>query len=712
MEQINITFSLAVLLSLGFLAAKVGNLIKLPSVTGYIVAGLLLGPSGVNLISAETLGYKLDHFNQIALMMIAFGIGEHLEIKRLKSSVKSVSLIGMGETLCAFGAVIIGTFFVARETGIGPSSWQTTEYLVLAILLGAVSVATAPATTLHVMRELKAYGPLTTTLMAVVAIDNGMAIMLFGISLSVGHHLMADTNSSIYMAVIASVVEIGGSLALGCAAGLIIDFINTRLKHQGEMLTAGLAILLLCGELAAFFHFSPLLAGMAAGFTIVNRDHRDLRLFRALNSFEPPIYVLFFTIAGIHLDLSILVVTGWLGFTYFMCRAVGKVAGAAIGAKLAFAPKVIERHLGMALVPQAGVAIGLLFLIGNDKALGDFANIITSVVLAGVVLSELVGPVLAKQAIVSAKEIPIPQKAKSRAVFPPENFDTPMAPAGVPMVPWTWAKLASPYNQDGVVIFGANHIATTRALARMAAILANYYEAAPMAVRILPHSPNGSRVLQENDPSILMTAKAETITMGLELSTVTQKSDETAMGILAVARQNLARSIVLGHCQKMTPAVFQKVIGEVVSRAPCPTVVIKFTGVLHTERILVPVVSISELHLVRDVVSALAIVGQHQITLLYLLPSYETEKAAILKAEKKLHTWAKQEDLSKVVQCRVVATEARQETITDEAEKHDLVVMAAPKIQRGIQRLFFGSLAHDVANKCNRTLLTVYPPAI
>ncbi len=709
MDQLNITLSLALLLSIGFLAAKAGNLIKLPSVTGYIFAGLLMGPSGFHLVPAETVGHQLNHFTQIALMLISFGIGEHLEIKRLKSTAKSVGIIGLGEIFGAFILVFIGAFLVAQLSKVGLSSWQITEYAVLALLLGAVSVATAPATTLHVIRELRAVGPLTTTLMAVVAIDNGLAIMMFGVAVSIAHHLMAAGNGSITTAIAASLMEIGGSLVLGITAGLTIDFVNSKLKNQGEMLTAGLAILLLCGEVAHFFNFSPLLAGMAAGFTIVNRDHRDLRLFRALNSFEPPIYVLFFTIAGIHLDLKTLAVTGVLGFTYFLCRAIGKIAGAGVGAKLTASPQAVERYLGMALVPQAGVAIGLIFLISNDEALRDFASIITPVVLSGVVLSELLGPILAKQAVSLAKEIPVPSKNNDLAALSLDNQESSPAPTGVPMVPWTWKKLVPPYTQDGVVIFGANHIATTRALARMAAIFANYYGAYPMAVRIVSAEDNKPGAPDKKDIDIIMTAKTETATMGMELYTVTQQSDDTALGILATARQNRARGIVLGHCQKMTPAVFQKVIGEVASQAPCPTIVIKFTGILHTERILVPVINIHELHSVKDAVGALAIAGQHQITLLQLLPSYETE-TAILKAEKNLQRWAEQEISCKVIQCRAIATDARQETITDEAENHDLVIMAAPRMH-GFQRLFFGSLAHAVASKCDKTLITVYPPA-
>jgi Kef-type K+ transport system membrane component KefB len=165
------------------------------------------------------------------------------------------------------------------------------------------------------------------------------------------------------------------------------------------MLTAGLALLLLCGEGSRLFGLSPLLAGMAAGFTIVNRAHRDIRLFRALNAFEAPIYVLFFTSAGIHFDFSALLVAGWLGLAYLGLRSFGKIIGAGVGGRFSRAPTVVQKYLGLSLVPQAGVAIGLLFLINDDPSVRIFAGFITPVVLTGVVLSELIGPVCAKFAL-------------------------------------------------------------------------------------------------------------------------------------------------------------------------------------------------------------------------------------------------------------------------------------------------------------------------
>jgi Kef-type K+ transport system membrane component KefB len=325
MEEI--TLALAILLGAGFLAAKIGQFIRLPSVTGYICVGLLLGPSGFNLITEEAIVGQLGHFTQIALMLIAFGIGEHLELKRLRYTAKNVVFISVADVLSAFAVVSLGMFLALFIVKAGSPSWGTKDYIIVAVLLGTVSMATAPAAILHVMQEIRASGRFTTSLLQIVAVDNGLAIMMFGIAVAV-IGTMVGSGTSVLGGIASSITEIFLSLLMGVATGLLIDLVFRKLKRRGEMLTAGLALLLLCGEGARLLDLSPLLAGMAAGFIIVNRDHRDVRLFRVLNAFKAPIFVLFFTLAGAHLDLSSLAVAGWFGVLYFLFRSFGKYLGA------------------------------------------------------------------------------------------------------------------------------------------------------------------------------------------------------------------------------------------------------------------------------------------------------------------------------------------------------------------------------------------------
>ena len=301
-----VTFGLALLIATGLLVAKICQRFRLPSVTGYILAGVLIGPSGFNIINSQSIGSDLDHFTSIALMLISFGIGEHVELKKLHKHLRTVVWIAVCEAVGAFVLVFAAVLLTIHFTGIAVDSWQLRNYIALSLLLAAVGLATAPAATLLVIRELKASGSFTATLLAIVAIDNGLAIMIFGIVISFVQQIAGVSTGAFYLVFINGFINIGQSLLLGIVTGVVLDVVLRNLKNEGEMMTGALALLLLCSELATFLHLSPLLAGMAAGFILVNRAERDVRIFRALNNFEPPIYVLFFTLAGTHLDIKAL----------------------------------------------------------------------------------------------------------------------------------------------------------------------------------------------------------------------------------------------------------------------------------------------------------------------------------------------------------------------------------------------------------------------
>lgn len=699
---------MAILLGAGFAAAKIGQFLRLPSVTGYILAGLMLGPSGLHLVMEETIGTKLEHFTQIALMLIAFGIGEHLDLKRLHHSLKIVGWIGFAETTGAFICVGAGVFVIAVLSSVGPASWGYTHYLALTVLLGAVSVATAPATTLHVLRELKAAGPLTIILMAVVAVNNGLALMIFGLALSVVKHFIGSGTGSIHGAVLASLFEIAASLLLGIFTGLLIDFIVNRLQRQSEMLIVGLSLLLLCGEGARLFGLSPLLAGMAAGFTIVNRDFRDVRLFRALNSFEPPIYVLFFTLAGTQLHLSALSIAGWLGLAYFFFRVCGKVTGAYIGSRLAAAPKTVQHYLGYALVPQAGIAIGLIFLIKREAELAVFTSIITPVVLAGVVLSELVGPVCARFAVEQAGEA----AGKGReSDFPDltgiQQGESTVSDEETQLIPWTWDLLQPAESFGGYVLFDTSYPGIAAGLARIATLIAHHHGALPMALQInvQKNEETGNSAEDERRPLFCL-LKNEIHSLGYPMKQDILYSETMASGIIEATRIHKSWGIILGCPLRATLHGFEQVVETVAMEVSCPIIVVRFAGVLHTERILVPVVSSWELHVVSSVVAALSGVGKHRITMLRLMPSNSSEKELEV-AERKMMSWAAKENLLPYVHCQATATDARVETIIQESRQHDLLVMAAGT-SVGFKKLFFGSLAEGVAKTSTRPMLIVY----
>jgi Kef-type K+ transport system membrane component KefB/nucleotide-binding universal stress UspA family protein len=699
-----VTIGLAVLLASGLVAAKISQRLRLPSVTGYILAGLLLGPTGFAIITEESIGHSLDHFTRIALMLIAFGIGEHIEIKKIKSYAGSVLWIGLAEALGAFCVVSVAVFAVIASGGFHMEGWLFRDQLVLSCLLGAVSVATAPAATLLIVRELKAKGPLTSSLLAVVAVDNGLAIMIFGLAVSLSHHIIGQGDMPLIVAIGNGFLEIVLSLILGVITGFCLDMAVRKMRDENEMMTAGLATLLLCGELAVFLHLSPLLAGMTAGFTLVNKAERDVRVFRALNSFEPPIYVLFFTLAGSHLDMKTIGSAGLLGFVYFLARICGKILGAPLGARIGGTANIVRKYIGFALFPQAGVAIGLIFLVSADKMLSVYSPIITPVVLTGVFLSELIGPLASRFAIVNAREAMMVEKATGGNQFcvglTEKECDQFMrSEAGVKILPWTWGALVPEENPQDVVIFGATRRHTVNGIARIATIFAHHYRATPMAVFVqppgMPPPPHNFEIEQK-----------EVEAMGYKLMTEIIPDPSISSGLVAAVEYNNAKAVVLSYPLHDKTSAFPEMLETVASNVRCPVIVVQFYGVLHTERILVPVTDMTDLAEVYPVVVALGKVGNHQITLLYMMTSDVTQEIIDTKTEQ-IYNWLDRRPQQIMISVKSVPTDARVKTIQEEAENHDIVVMGAIRIV-GVRKFFFGSLADALSRDLRKPLIIVY----
>ncbi len=699
-----VTFGIAILLAAGLLVAKCAQILKLPSVTGFILAGLLLGSSGFNIITVDLIGNQLDHFTQIALMLIAFGIGEHLELRRLGAVARDVAYIAFAQAIVTFllvVAALLVTGWLLSSAGA-----LSREHLILSLLLGAIAVATAPAATLHVVREMNARGPLTSTLMAVVAVDDGIAIMIFGMAVSFAHQLVG-TDGTTLQAIALCLYEIVGSLVIGMITGFMIDLVLHKLHNRGEMLTAGLALLLLCGEVTRMLELSSLLAGMMAGFVIINRSERDVRLFRAINGFEPPIYVLFFTLAGVHLDLEALKVAGWIGLVYFLARCIGKYGGAWLGGYLSGAGLLVRNFLGLALLPQAGVAIGLVFMINADPQLSSWSAIITPVVLAAVVLSELFGPLLARITIEKAGEGSVHHPAGTdggsrvawSATWKPSRSDN------IRLLPWEDKKMRPAAMPDGVVVVGASHGATVRPLTRVATILAHHYSGLPMSVRVFRKK---DEPVTEQDSRILFKAEiAEAEQLGYPLLTETI-FDEAASGLVSASEYNHAHAVVLGYPSGRNPLAFHQVLDKVAGNVLCPVLAVRFIGPVTWDEILVPFLYSEELQELQPILEAMAFTHHSRITFLHILYADSTAEE-VETAEKQLREWADTTFFDVETRCMVDAAESRLESILEEALYHDLIIMAAAR-RTGMRRRFFGSLANSVVQNCRNSVFVVTIP--
>lgn len=395
----NIIFAIGVLLAGGYLGGRIARRVKLPEVTGYILAGIIIGPACFHLIPEPILEEEMNPIVDIALGLIAFSIGGSLNIERIKGLGKSIIWITLLQSLGAFLLVSVAVFLISLSTPafhfIPPN-----KGIFFALVLGAIASATAPAATIAVINELRATGPLTTTLLAVVALDDAIAIIIFGICNATASSL----TGGVFRSVMTPFFEVIGSLSLGIGFGFLLRLISKYLKFMRGFLIMSLGVVCLVSGTAMIFKLSPLLADMASGTVIINGLKRDKRFVSALDEFTPPLYALFFALAGTYLRLNTLFRVSFLGLGFIIARIIGKVAGSSIGGVISQAPLAVKRWLGFALLPQAGVAVGLVLIAHENPAFRIYGDIMVSIILASVAVNEILGPPFTAFALRKAEE--------------------------------------------------------------------------------------------------------------------------------------------------------------------------------------------------------------------------------------------------------------------------------------------------------------------
>ena len=381
---------LSLILLAGIAAGRLVKQARLPNVTGYLLVGLLIGPHLLGLIP-EGFVESAHMLSDAALGFIAFSIGGEFKVTYLRKVGKGPVLITILEAMGAVILVLVGLLIAGFP-------------LPLALCLGAIAAATAPAATIMVIRQYRAKGPVTDTLMTVVAMDDAVALMAFGIAAGIARSMMAPGSASIWMSVFQPILEIVLSLGLGFLLGLLMTLPLRWFKKDGNRTILMLGFVLLGVGLAEWFDLSGLLLCMAAGAALVNLSGNASAVFRLAEGFTPPLFLAFFVLSGAEMDLAVLPTIGLAGTLYLLLRVAGKIGGSYLGALLGKAPAVVRRWLGPALVPQAGVAIGLS--LAATRILPEYGDTIRAVVLCATILYEIAGPVLAKLSLKKAGEIP------------------------------------------------------------------------------------------------------------------------------------------------------------------------------------------------------------------------------------------------------------------------------------------------------------------
>ena len=389
--ELNIYIYLAMALFFGLFAGKVTKMIHLPNVTGYIIIGLIAGPYALKLIPL----YVVEQFSiisDIALGFIAFSIGAEFKLSYLKKVGKSPVIIAIAEAL---GAVLVVDFILII----------TGNDIAFSLVLGSIAAATAPAATLMVVRQYKARGPVTNTLLPVVAIDDAVALMLFGISVAIAKAISSKGSVSLLGTLLEPIIEIVGALIFGAILGFILVYLTKWFTGRGNRLSIVFAMILVCIGMSNLWGLSALLACMVMSAIYVNFSKVYDEVFVLVDRVTPPIFVLFFFISGADLDISILPSVGLIGALYIVFRVVGKIGGAAVGARISHAEPVVSKYLGYTLIPQAGVAIGLAGVAMT--VVPEYGVQIRTIILCGTVVYELFGPIITKLALIKAGEIKI-----------------------------------------------------------------------------------------------------------------------------------------------------------------------------------------------------------------------------------------------------------------------------------------------------------------
>jgi len=413
--------SISVAILAGLLMTRLLKPLKLPDVTAYLIAGVLIGPYCLGALGIQGFGFTsaaavsaLNLFAEVALGFIAFSIGNEFRLRELKQTGKQAVIVGIVQALMA--ALLVDAVLLILHM-LMPQKLTAAQ----AITLGAIATATAPAATLMVVRQYKAKGPTTSLLLPVVALDDAVGLVVFAVSFGVARTLVSGTPDLVSI-IVTPLVEIVGSLLLGAVMGWLLTKLETLFHSNTNRLNMTIAFVFLTVALSMLefsvgsihIKFSSLLVCMMLGTVFCNLCPLSHDLMEKSDRWTSPLFALFFVVSGAELELSVftdLVIVG-IGAVYILFRCLGKYVGSFIGTKATHCAPSTCKYLGITLFPQAGVALGMCI---TARQLGPQGDLIRNIILFSVLIYELVGPTLTRMALTKAGDIkPIPDEIKNR----------------------------------------------------------------------------------------------------------------------------------------------------------------------------------------------------------------------------------------------------------------------------------------------------------
>jgi len=393
--------------SAGFIMGELAERIRLPKVTGYIIAGILLNPELFHFIPKDFVNHT-ELITNISLSFITFSIGGTLfypEIKRLGKGIVSVTL---WEAETTFLIVILG--FLATLpflTHIPHATWFAT-FIPLSLVIGAIASPTDPTSTLAIVHEHNAKGDVSSTMLSVSAFDDALGLMNYSIAVALGEVFILHQGFNIYTSAVKPIIIILSSIAIGIAFGFILNFLVkiSRIRAGGTFVVILLGLLSFCFGVAHYFKLDELLSTMVMGIVVVNFSEQREKIFEILKrNTEEIVFVLFFTLSGMFLDFSIFAKVALIVLAYAIFRTTGKFAGTWIGATLTHSSPKIRKYTALGLIPSGGMIVGLALMLKQDPAYHEIADIVISVIIGATVVHELIGPIFTKFALKRVGEI-------------------------------------------------------------------------------------------------------------------------------------------------------------------------------------------------------------------------------------------------------------------------------------------------------------------
>lgn len=397
-------YLISFLLLFAFLVVLAAKKYRVPIVVGYVFLGILLSPDIVSLFPlmdqemSKMYAFilaNLDYITTIALAFIAFTIGSELSLKTIKRLGKSIFAIAIMESTAAFFVVAAAVYLMGRP-------------LFMALLFGAIASATAPAATVMVLKEYNSKGPLTSTIMAVVGLDDAFALIIFSLINPIAYsRYQGGGTINLTEVLFYPLVEIFGAIFLGLILGYLAQYLLTKFNEKTRKILTLITTITLSSSLSIYFGFSALIANMAVGFAVKNFAKKNLQISEELDTLTIPLYAMFFIIAGTEIRFSEMGSRSFLliAFVYLVARIIGKVGGSTLAAKISGAPEVVKKYIGLGLLPQSGVAIALAYSVQKQYAADPKVGLlIFNTLLLTAAVTEVFGPLLTKYAVINSGE--------------------------------------------------------------------------------------------------------------------------------------------------------------------------------------------------------------------------------------------------------------------------------------------------------------------